>query len=72
MHGHHAHSAPMRLAHRTDLDGRAWAFGKLYVGVFDDEKPGGPVDVLVAEAGRAAATASTPAPRGTPRAGDRR
>jgi serine/threonine protein phosphatase 1 len=72
VHGHQPHSAPMRLAHRTDLDGRAWALDKLYVGVFEDEKAGGPVDVLVAEAGRAAATASTPAPLGRHRAGDRR
>jgi serine/threonine protein phosphatase 1 len=49
VHGHHAHNGPMRLACRTDLDGRAWALGKLYIGVFDDEKAGGPVDVLVAE-----------------------
>jgi serine/threonine protein phosphatase 1 len=72
VHGHQPHSAPMRLAHRTDLDGEAWRTGRLHVGVFDDEKEGGPVDVLVAEAGRATATASTPAPRGRPRAGDRR
>jgi serine/threonine protein phosphatase 1 len=72
VHGHHPHNAPMRLAHRTDLDGHAWVLGKLLVGVFDDEKEGGPVDVLVAEAGRAAATASTPAPLGRHRVGDRR
>jgi serine/threonine protein phosphatase 1 len=70
VHGHQPHSAPMRLAHRTDLDGHAWALDKLFVGVFEDEKAGGPVDVLVAEASRA--TASTPAPRGRHRVGDRR
>jgi hypothetical protein len=72
VHGHHPHNAPMRLAHRTDLDGEAWRTRRLHVGVFDDEKEGGPVDVLVAEASRATATASAQASRGRHYVGDRR
>lgn len=49
VHGHDLHSAPIRLAHRTNLDGRAWSFGKPYVGVFEDQKAVGLVDISVAE-----------------------
>ena len=37
---------PERLAHRTNLDTGAYFTGVLSVGVFDDEVPGGPVDIL--------------------------
>jgi hypothetical protein len=56
VHGHDSHSAPLRLAHRTDLDGRAWALGKLYVGVFDDERAGVPWTFSWPRASRATAT----------------
>lgn len=47
VHGHHqfAHG-PIMTAGRTDLDTFAWATGRLVVGVFDDDAPGGPVDLI--------------------------
>jgi serine/threonine protein phosphatase 1 len=32
---------------RSNLDTAAWRTGRLTVGVFDDDKPGGPVDLIV-------------------------
>jgi serine/threonine protein phosphatase 1 len=31
---------------RTNLDTRAWRTGRLVIGVFDDDKPGGPIDFI--------------------------
>ena len=32
---------------RTNLDTLAWRTGRLVIGVFDDDRPGGPVDFIV-------------------------
>ncbi len=32
---------------RTNLDTLAWRTGRLTVGVFDDDRPGGPIDFIV-------------------------
>jgi serine/threonine protein phosphatase 1 len=39
-------SAPELLPHRTNLDTGAWTTGVLTVGVFDPDRPGGPLEVL--------------------------
>jgi hypothetical protein len=36
-------------AHRTNLDSFAWKTGRLAIGVFDDDRAGGPVEILWAE-----------------------
>ncbi len=47
VHGHHQfENGPKLYKHRTDLDTFAWATGRLVIGVFDDEKPGGPIDTI--------------------------
>ena len=47
VHGHHPfRDGPRLLEGRTDLDTMAWQTGRLVVGVFDDERPGGPVDLI--------------------------
>lgn len=47
VHGHEQFAdGPKRFAGRTDLDTFAWYTGRLVIGVFDSEKPGGPVDFL--------------------------
>jgi serine/threonine protein phosphatase 1 len=47
VHGHHQHEdGPILKKGRTDLDTFAWYTGRLVVGVFDDDKPGGPVDFI--------------------------
>ncbi len=47
VHGHHPdENGPLCLEGRTGLDTLAWATGRLVVGVFDDAKPGGPVDFI--------------------------
>ncbi len=47
VHGHEQFAdGPKLYAHRTDLDTFAWATGRLVVGVFDDEEPGGPVRMI--------------------------
>lgn len=47
VHGHHQFvNGPICLPHRTDLDTLAWYTGRLVVGVFDDDIPGGPVGFL--------------------------
>ena len=52
VHGHDPHpDGPVRLAGRSALDCLAWRTGRLAVGVFDDEKAGGPVEVLDVRAG---------------------
>lgn len=55
VHGHdNDPDGPLLLEGRSNLDTAAWRTGRLTVGVFDDDKPGGPVDLIVvrgAEAG---------------------
>jgi serine/threonine protein phosphatase 1 len=47
VHGHHAViEAPVVWKNRTNLDGKAWETGRLVVGVFQDDKPGGAVEFL--------------------------
>jgi serine/threonine protein phosphatase 1 len=47
VHGHHQHeNGPKLYKNRTNLDTLAWYTGRLVVGVFDDDKPGGPVDLI--------------------------
>lgn len=47
VHGHHQHAhGPELFAGRTNLDTFAWRTGRLVVGVFDDAKPGGPIDFI--------------------------
>jgi serine/threonine protein phosphatase 1 len=47
VHGHDPFDDGPRLyPGRTDLDTGAYCTGRLFVGVFDDEKPGGPVDLV--------------------------
>jgi serine/threonine protein phosphatase 1 len=56
VHGHdNAPDGPLLFEGRTNLDTAAWRTGRLTVGVFDDDRPGGPVDFIVvkgAPAGR--------------------
>jgi serine/threonine protein phosphatase 1 len=56
VHGHdNAPDGPLLFEGRTNLDTTAWRTGRLTVGVFDDDRPGGPVDFIVvkgAPAGR--------------------
>ena len=47
VHGHHQdESHPLLLPGRTNLDTGAYYTGRLVVGVFDDDKPGGPVEFI--------------------------
>lgn len=47
VHGHHQFAdGPKLLKGRTDLDTFAWATGRIVVGVFDDDTPGGPIDLI--------------------------
>lgn len=47
VHGHHQHAhGPILKSGRTNLDTFAWYSGRLVVGVFDDEKAGGPIDTI--------------------------
>jgi serine/threonine protein phosphatase 1 len=47
VHGHTPHKEVVRKAGRTNLDtGAAWKEGKLTIGVFDDDKPHGPVETI--------------------------
>jgi serine/threonine protein phosphatase 1 len=47
VHGHHAHpDGPIVTRGRSNLDGMAWKTGRLVIGVFDDDRPGGPIEVL--------------------------
>jgi serine/threonine protein phosphatase 1 len=50
VHGHNSNAdGPELLEGRTNLDTLAWRTGRLVTGVFDDDKPGGPVDFVVAK-----------------------
>jgi len=56
VHGHDNHpDGPLLYEGRTNLDTLAWRTGRLTIGVFDDERPGGPIDLITikgAPAGR--------------------
>jgi len=48
VHGHdNFPDGPLLYEGRTNLDTLAWRTGRLTVGVFDDDKPGGPIDFIV-------------------------
>ena len=48
VHGHDNYpDGPLLYEGRTNLDTLAWRTGRLTVGVFDDARPGGPVDFIV-------------------------
>jgi serine/threonine protein phosphatase 1 len=47
VHGHTPDAAaPIVCRGRTNLDGMAWKTGRLVIGVFEDDRPGGAVDYL--------------------------
>jgi serine/threonine protein phosphatase 1 len=47
VHGHDSIvDGPKLYKGRTNLDTRAWRTGRLVIAVFDDDKPGGPVDFI--------------------------
>ena len=47
VHGHTPYEdGPLLLRHRTNLDTLAWQTGRLVVGVFMDDRPGGPIDLI--------------------------
>lgn len=47
VHGHHANrDAPIVTRGRTNLDGLAWQTGRLVVGIFEDNRPGGASEFL--------------------------
>jgi serine/threonine protein phosphatase 1 len=56
VHGHdNSPDGPLLYEGRTNLDTLAWRTGRLTVGVFDDDRPGGPIDFITvrgAPAGR--------------------
>jgi serine/threonine protein phosphatase 1 len=48
VHGHdNSPDGPLLYEGRTNLDTLAWRTGRLTVGVFDDNRPGGPVDFIL-------------------------
>jgi hypothetical protein len=48
VYGHDNHpEGPLLYEGRTNLDTLAWRTGPLTVGVFDDDRPGGPIDFIV-------------------------
>jgi serine/threonine protein phosphatase 1 len=48
VHGHNAFAeGPELFEGRTNLDTMAWRSGRLVTGVFDDARPGGPIDFVV-------------------------
>lgn len=47
VHGHHQHAdGPVLKKNRTNLDTFAWYSGRLVVGVFNDDKAGGPIEFI--------------------------
>lgn len=47
VHGHHASpNAPLITKGKTNLDGFAWKTGRLVIGVFEDDRPGGASEFL--------------------------
>lgn len=50
VHGHHQFEVgPMLYYGRTNLDTFAWFTGRLVIGVFDDDKAGGPVSTITVQ-----------------------
>jgi serine/threonine protein phosphatase 1 len=50
VHGHdNDPDGPLLYRGRTNLDTLAWRTGRLTVGVFDDDAPGGPIDFIVVQ-----------------------
>lgn len=50
VHGHdNDPNGPLLFEGRTNLDTAAWKTGRLMIGVFDDDRPGGPLDFIVIE-----------------------
>jgi serine/threonine protein phosphatase 1 len=48
VHGHdNCPDGPLLYEDRTNLDTLAWRTGRLMIGIFDDERAGGPVDFIV-------------------------
>jgi serine/threonine protein phosphatase 1 len=48
VHGHdNFPDGPLLYEGRTNLDTTAWRTGRLVVGIFSDDRPGGPVDFIV-------------------------
>jgi len=48
VHGHdNDPDGPLLYRGRTNLDTLAWRTGRLTIGVFDDDRPGGPVDLII-------------------------
>jgi serine/threonine protein phosphatase 1 len=61
VHGHdNCPDGPLLYEGRTNLDTLAWRTGRLTIGVFDDGRPGGPVDFIVVKGAPAARSASRP------------
>jgi serine/threonine protein phosphatase 1 len=55
VHGHdNFPDGPLLYEGRTNLDTLAWRTGRLTVGIFDDDRPGGPVDFIVVKGSPAA------------------
>ena len=58
LHVVHSHDnfpeGPLLYEGRTNLDTLAWRTGRLTIGVFDDDRPGGPVDFIVIKGAPAA------------------
>ena len=52
VHGHTAHTkGPIVTGGRTNLDTLAWNTGRLVIGVFDDDVPGGAIDYITIQGG---------------------
>lgn len=45
VHGH-TPIGPEQYTNRTNLDGKAYKYGSLFVGVFDDDQAGGPIEIM--------------------------
>jgi serine/threonine protein phosphatase 1 len=55
VHGHdNSPEGPLLYKGRTNLDTLAWRTGRLVIGVFDDDRPGGPIDFTVIKGSPAA------------------
>jgi serine/threonine protein phosphatase 1 len=46
VHGHKQHDKPLLKLGRTGLDTGAYLSGRLTIGVFDDDVPGGPIELI--------------------------
>lgn len=47
VHGHDKHTdGPLLLENRTNLDCGGWETGRLAIGAFDDNRPGGPREII--------------------------